>query len=831
MTPLLFIKLLRDIRTIWPRIVLMILALSITLVMFSAVLYTWGVTGREMSRAYLSTNPASATLLFDRGLDADQMATIAAETRQQPGIIDATSRTQYTLQVQQEGGGWGPNPLQIFVATPNDPMRIESFMVEQGSWPPAAGEILIDRSSFDLLNLEVGDAVVVQAPNGEPPSLRISGVVYDPALAPSFQEQKGHGFMSAASLPVLGEPIALDALKIQVADQPGLTTPSRNREVIVATARDLAGWLQQTYGPAVREIQVPTPYAHPHQGQADSLLLGLLVFGVAGLLLSAILIATMLNGLFAQQIPQIGMMKAIGARSSRVLQLYLLMTLVIAAASTTLAIVPGILISRAFAPVILTLLGVDAESLTAPAWMYGVVVAAGVGVPLLFSLASLVKASRTTVREALDYHGVNRRGDIPLRFASGTIIATRFDAGLGRLPGLDRTMLMAFRNIFRRRARFLLSVGLLASAGAVFIAGMSTMASIQTSLERDRALRRWDVEVRLADIDQVSAEALTNLVADLPGVTRVEAWSTLQTSVIPPGQQFSVTRTYPDQGHGSIGVIAIPPNSSLITPPPLLKGRWLRPNETDAVVISQAGLTQELPDVRSGDTIQLSLGGRPTSWLVVGVAESVGGHGGGIFITEAGFEAAAGASVSQPNLLRIVTNNHDEETRTTVAQAAERVLTDAGIVVRAAESVSRSAAASAGHMLPLILVFLGLSIAISVVGFAGLASTMSTNVLERTREFGVMSAIGAPAATVRRLVVLEGIFIAVVSCVIAAIPAFLLTAVMIEYMPMPVDLAFQISTLGVVIWVVMVVLGATLATLAPASRASRLTVREALAYL
>jgi putative ABC transport system permease protein len=51
-----------------------------------------------------------------------------------------------------------------------------------------------------------------------------------------------------------------------------------------------------------------------------------------------------------------------------------------------------------------------------------------------------------------------------------------------------------------------------------------------------------------------------------------------------------------------------------------------------------------------------------------------------------------------------------------VARKAERVLTDSGMTVRSAASVSRSAAAGAGHMLPLILVFLGLSIAIGVVG-------------------------------------------------------------------------------------------------------------------
>lgn len=491
MTRLLFIKLLRDLQATWPRIVLMILAMSITLVMFSAVLYTWGVTSREIPREYLSTNPASATILFDRRLDADRMATIAAEAREQPGIIGAAARTQYTLQVQQENGGWKPNPLQIFVAMPEDPMRIETLEVEQGNWPPDAGEILIDYSSFDLLNLEVEKTVVVQAPNGEPVSFRISGVVYYPALAPSFQEQKGHGFISAASLPLLGEPVALDALKIQVADQPGLSMPSRNRDVIVTTARNLAGWLQQSYGISIREIQVPTPYAHPHQGQADSLLLGLVAFGVAGLLLSAILVATMLNGLFAQQIPQIGIMKAIGAQSGRVLQLYLLMTLVIAVTATALAIVPGLLISRTFAPTILTLLGIDAESLIAPCWMYIVVVASGVGVPLLFSFASLIKTGRTTVREALDYRGVDRQGDI----------STCFGARLGLLRGIDRTVLLAFRNIFRRRARLLLSLGLLASAGAVFVAGISVMAGFRAFLERNEELTRWDVDVLLADIN------------------------------------------------------------------------------------------------------------------------------------------------------------------------------------------------------------------------------------------------------------------------------------------------------------------------------------------
>jgi putative ABC transport system permease protein len=117
-----------------------------------------------------------------------------------------------------------------------------------------------------------------------------------------------------------------------------------------------------------------------------------------------------------------------------------------------------------------------------------------------------------------------------------------------------------------------------------------------------------------------------------------------------------------------------------------------------------------------------------------------------------------------------------------------------------------------------------------VLGAIGLAATMSANILDRIREFGVLHAIGARPKTVRRIVIVEGIILAITSCLVAALPTLGLTA-LLGYGLGNLALPFTISTLGVGLWLLVVVLGAALATDAATTRASRITVREAFAYL
>jgi putative ABC transport system permease protein len=797
---------------------LMVVAIAVSLVAFSTVLYAWSVVSRETGRAYLSTEPASATIRFGPAVDAEEMAAIAAEARSLPAVIEATGRSQFTTDVAV-GGRVREIPLQVFAAAPEDPMRMAIVEVEQGTgWPPASGEILLRRDSLDLLEVAVGDTVTVETPGGEPARLRVVGTVYDPSLAPAAQQQTGQGYLSTASLAALGEPDVLDQLKIQVAE-PGEAVPSRDRDAVVAAAGEVGQWLQREHGLAIREVQVPEPYAHPHQGQADALLSALLIGAGAALLLSTILVANMLGGLFTQQIPQIGIMKAIGARSVRIGRLYLAMTLVVAGVATLLALAPGSWLSRGFAPNVLGFLGIEPASLAPAWWTYPVVLAAGLLLPVAMALVPLVKTARTTVRAAIDHRGLSANP----RVAGG------FLARLGRVPWVDRGLLMALRNTTRRPARFLLSVGLLASAGAMFVAGMSARDSTQAVADDAVERLRWDVVVQLDS--PVSVDALTPVLDRVPGVDRIEGWTVIPAGVSGPGQ-LPLTRTYPDQGHGGVFVTAIPADTTMLARPTLRSGRWLAPQETGAIVLSQVTLANAGFDARAGDTVELTLGGDTIPWRVVGIVEERG-DAGGAYVTAEGLAAATDQPASVVNTLRVATDRHDEPTRQAVAEGIEGELARAGVGVASADSAGRAEASTGGHLEPIVVILLATALPMGLVGCIGLASIMGANVLERVREFGVMHAIGARPRAVRRIVVAEGVFVALASCLVAAVPAIGLTVAMnamLGNLFFNAPLPFRISLLASAVWIVLIVLGAMLATEAAASRASRLTVREALAY-
>lgn len=796
-------KVLRDLRAVWGRTALMVLAIGAGLLVFGGALYAGTIVDREFDRAYLATDPASATLVLRTGLGPDEAAKLSAAARGRPRVTSATMRAQFTAAFRPKDRPWSADPLQVFVAAPDDPMRVARFGVGRGGWPPPAHGIVIERDALAYLRLKVGDPLRVQAPGADPVTLTITNVAHDPSLADAAQEHKGYGYVSTDTLAALGQRPVLNELKI---------TTGGDRGTVVRTARGVASWLAGQ-GVAVDEIQVPPPGVHPHRHWVDLILRVLYAFGGAVALLTAVLLAAMLNRLLSRQIPQIGIMKAIGAPTTVLVRWYLAMALLITVVATALAAVPGLLFGRALARMLLGMYDMDAASLAVPWWTYATFAAVGVLLAPLMALVPVTRAARTTVRAAMDHEGV-RPGQ-----------ESRYD-WVGRLRGLGRVSLMSLRNLFRRRARLALLVGLLTLAGALFLGGAGTLTGLYAFDREATAQQRWDAE---ADLNGFApARTITNAVARIPGVTVAEPWSVVP--VAAGSGRTEVTATYPDQGHGATFLAAVPPTTSLLNVP-LVQGRWLRPGDRDAVVLN-AGGDGLAPDARLGDNVRITVDGRRTRWRVVGfVKQKFGGPS--AFVTGAGFAAATGRP-GQANRVEIGTGRHDPAARYAAADAARRVLTAAGVSVQLAMPVGRVGEVIDGHVYASAWTLLVVAVIIGLVGFVGMATSISTGVLERTREFAVMRAIGAKPRAVRWTVVTEGLFTALAGCLLAA-PVALAVSLGLDTMigqmlgGAPLPLRFSLVAAGA--WAALVIIGAVAAALPPAVRASRITIRSALTRL
>jgi putative ABC transport system permease protein len=110
---------------------------------------------------------------------------------------------------------------------------------------------------------------------------------------------------------------------------------------------------------------------------------------------------------------------------------------------------------------------------------------------------------------------------------------------------------------------------------------------------------------------------------------------------------------------------------------------------------------------------------------------------------------------------------------------------------------------------------------------------MSLNVIERTREIGVMRAFGASSAAIFRIVVMEGLLIGLISWILAialSLPLSVFLARMIGNSFMDNPLSVVIAPTAVLAWLALVVFISGAASLLPAMHAVRLTVTQVLAY-
>lgn len=783
-------KVMRDIQANLGQVALVVCAIAVGVFSVGWFTSSYGILSRELEENYLATNPASAILYMDT-ISPDVIETIQSRS----DILDAEAVGMLQGRIRV-GDEW--RTFELFVRQDYQNKRINQLVPEDGAFPPPSGEILIERAALIVADADIGDEIQVQLQDREL-TLPVAGTLHDLNLAPAWQENKVYAYATEETLAGLGIETAFDELRITVAENAGDETHIRR------VALDVSDWLE-VEGYTVFRVQVPPPLEHPNQNQMESLTMLLSGFGSLVFILTAILVTNVMSAYLSKQVRQIAVMKAIGGRRGQITGLYVGMVLVLCALAA-LALPIGIVAGQGTAAFVASMLNFNIESEAIPANILMFQVAMGLFVPLLAASYPIYRGTHVTVREALNDYGLSQN-------AFGE---RWFDRQLSRMRGIQRPLLLSLRNTFRQRWRLILTFSTLAIGGTLFMAALNVRASLLNSIDARYERQHYDITVNFTDAHP--ADELEAIALDTDGVVDAEAWG------MESGAFIDANGTA-----GNAFIVLAPPLDTPVVNWELMEGRWLSPHIDNGMVINHA-LLADYPDLQVGDEITLSLADRTQNWRLVGIIRETAAPP-QAYVAYTDFERVTGL-VGQGQSLIIVTDKHDAESLIAAKQNLEASFAANGMAMRSNLSSDDSRQIMEDHAV-LITSFLVMAAVLSlVVGGLGLMTTMGTNVLERTREIGVMRAIGASNNALTRIIVGEGVMIGLLSWLLAAVivvPFSYMVAQRLGQSLLQTSLDFAVNPSGFVIWLGVVAVFSVIASWLPAWNAIRLTVHDVLAY-
>lgn len=778
------------------RTLLVVLSIFIGVFAVGMILSSQEILKRELRANYLATRPAHATIsTFPGHTFHNDLVTVIRNMRE---VADAEARRSLNIRARTGPHQW--QDIELVAITDYTDMRLNLVRPVDGAWPPRRKEVLIERSGLSTLGVAPGDTVTVELLDGTLRELTVTGVAHDLSRAPTLFTGIVVGFVTFDTMEWLGQ--SREYSQISILSAAHGDDQAHNRQVAQAVQNKI-----EKSGRATLFPEVPVPDEHPINFLIDGLVLIMGALGVLVVFLSGFLVTNTISALLAQQIKYIGIMKAIGARTLHIVAMYLVLVMGFGLIAFVLAVPLAQLGARTFTRYIATEFNFDLVNFSVPSSVYLIQIGISLLIPMIAALVPIMGGTRVSVREAISRQ--SGAGQFGQGFVDRLLRAIRF---------MPRPLLLSLRNTFRRKGRVALTLATLTLGGAIFISVFSVQESLYLTVDKvfDR-LYNFDVGIGISRPRRT--EYLFQEVLRIPGVASVES-----------RHQTTARIMYAD-GVESQGLLleAVQPDTMTMQPQPS-QGRWLLPADENAVVIS-SGVLKNDPDIQIGSDIVLKFNGRETTWHVVGIMPTIGDER-NAFVSYDYYSRVA-REVGITSVLWITTDQRDPTLQQAVAQTVEAHFKRLGIHVvfnQTSSAIRDQINAQFGGIVTSLAV---MSVLIALVGGLGLAGTMSLNVLERTREIGVMRAIGASNLSVLQIVMVEGMLLGLVSWLLGAALALPISkalgdAVGMTFFSLSLDYRFSIS--GLVVWLVISLVLAVIASILPAWNASRLTVRDVLAY-
>ena len=244
------------------------------------------------------------------------------------------------------------------------------------------------------------------------------------------------------------------------------------------------------------------------------------------------------------------------------------------------------------------------------------------------------------------------------------------------------------------------------------------------------------------------------------------------------------------------------------------------PIEKGAIAFSES--TADNLGIKVGNEVELGFGSGSQQATVSGVYADVGSLGQALVP----FSTVDAAGIKRADSTIAVNKKETAGFQTTRA-AIERVTADnPSVVVQDKESFAEAQRAQVNTLLNLIYALLGLAIVIAILG---IINTLALSVIERTRELGLLRAVGLERGQLRRMVTLESIAIAVLGAVLGIAAGVLFGVALQRTFADTGITVLSIPVMQLAIFLVVAALVGILAAVFPARRAAKLNILDAIA--
>ena len=788
-------KVLSDLWDDKTRTSLVIISIAVGVFAIGMIISAYVILKEDINRSYAAVNPPNIEVWTDPFYE-DFVRII----EKVPGVKDAEGRRLVDVRVRTGNENWQNLKL---VGVSDFPGKINHLEPIEGTAIPGNSELIVSQNLMHKTGFHTGDIIEIELPDATKHKLTLVGLVTDQTTSRPDPNATNNGYINMQTMRALGLGESFNQFMITVDGDGG------DHAYIDSVSASVQDKIERSQ----REVYRTKEKLSTEHPMTETILAVIGVLGALGgliTILSSSLIINTLNALLTQQLRQIGIMKLVGGRSFQILGMYLILIIAYSLVALVLAVPLGAVAGYALALFITNMMGavVQGFRIIPTAVITQIVIA--ILIPLGAGFFPVRSGAKTNVRRAIsNYRPTNQSEKDSL-----------FSRNSHWFRWISRPVLLSFRNTFRKRGRLLLTIFTLTVAGAVFIAVFNVRDSMSNLMDQLMQHFLGDVTVDLSQPYPVS-QVERSLLA-IPGIEFVEGWSGVG------GEIWDAS----DNLVTNITIIAPPQDTKLLTPE-LVAGRWLIPGEEKAIVVSDT-IYESYPDLQPGDRLIIKIPGHlEEGWTVAGIFRFVNMLGDPLAYANFDFITSQLNMANQASSFRIITSSHDAASQRALTGQIDRHLTDRGYAVQGVQSgyLLRENATQAVNILVIFLLIM--AILTAFVGSIGLTGTMSINVLERTREIGVMRTIGAVDTVIMQSVIIEAMVIGVITWILAigiSFPISFLLLTIIGKAMMGSALVLNYTPLGILLWLGVVIILSIFASIMPARNAARLTINEVLAY-